>query len=222
MKMRYETIVNILREITSFSPLANIDIMRRIEPQVIGLKNAINQNSAFTTTCEWLNIFRTVETFEKCKATPLVATLFEKLRCNIGEQIHCGAWHEITQEQINLFAHTTGDTQWIHLDQSRARKESPFRSTVAHGYLLLGLIPMLRGFEDAELFKNIRFAINCGLDNLRFESPVKPGQNIRATSILKDIQMQKRSIDATEEITVEIENKSQIAFKADVVLRLYP
>jgi len=99
------------------------------------------------------------------------------LRDRIGEEIAVGDWFEVSQARIDQFADATGDHQWIHIDPARAAAESPFKTTIAHGFLTLSLISTL--VRDAMKFTGLRLAINYGLNRVRFVSPVPSGARIR-------------------------------------------
>src|SRR5262245_48767879 len=99
------------------------------------------------------------------------------LRDQIGQEIAVSDWLEISQERINLFADATGDHQWIHVDTARAAVESPFKATIAHGFLTLSLISTL--VRSAVQFNNLRMAINYGSNRVRFVAPVPSGSRIR-------------------------------------------
>ena len=90
----------------------------------------------------------------------------------IGREIHVGPWLEIDQKRINDFAQVTGDVQWIHTDVQRAQKESPYKSTIAHGYLTLSLLPYLTQSNHPDFFQKnypgMTYRVNYGLDRLRF------------------------------------------------------
>src|SRR5271154_747119 len=115
----------------------------------------------------------------------LVATL-DELRGLVGREIAVTEWFEITQERINQFADTTGDHQWIHVDRERAQRESPYGSTIAHGFLTLSLIPKF--LKDSIEVSDLRMAINYGLNRVRFPSAVLPGSRIRARIVLQSIR----------------------------------
>jgi acyl dehydratase len=100
------------------------------------------------------------------------------LRGRVGEEIAVSNWLPITQDRIRQFAEATGDDQWIHLDVDRAAKESPFRTTVAHGFLTLSLVSAL--LQDAIRIGGLRLAVNYGLNRVRFIAPVPAGSRIRA------------------------------------------
>src|SRR5256885_9849321 len=104
-------------------------------------------------------------------------TDIRSLRDRIGEEIAVSDWVEVTQTRIDQFADATDDRQWIHVDVERAAVESPFRSTIAHGFLTLALTStLLRG---AVSFPALRMAINYGCNRVRFVSPVPSGSRIR-------------------------------------------
>jgi acyl dehydratase len=100
------------------------------------------------------------------------------LRARVGDEIAVSDWLPITQERIQQFADATGDHQWIHLDVERAARESPFRTTIAHGFLTLSLVSVL--LRDAIRIGGLRLAVNCGLNRVRFTSPVPAGSRVRA------------------------------------------
>src|ERR1051325_6727170 len=112
----------------------------------------------------------------------------QELKAMKGQEIGVSDWHLVTQEEINKFADATHDHQWIHVDPERAAKESPWKATIAHGFLTLSLLTHLSGsIERAPApFKGIVMGINYGFDKVRFITPVKVGSRIRATSTLAD------------------------------------
>src|SRR3954471_21350578 len=103
-----------------------------------------------------------------------VRTLHDRL----GQELAVSDWLEVTQARIAQFADATGDHQWIHLDAARAAAESPFKTTIAHGFLTLSLLSTL--IREALQFSGLRMAINYGLNRVRFVSPVPSGARIRA------------------------------------------
>ncbi len=152
----------------------------------------------------------------------LAETLTE-LQGKIGEEIHVSDWLTVTQELVDEFAKATGDHQWIHVDPERAAKESPFGTTIAHGYLTLSLYPQLRGLvdEDKPLFPGVTNVINYGLNKLRFTNAVKVGSRIRARCKLLGAEEVKNSLQMTEQYTVEIEGEERPACVAECIMRLY-
>lgn len=152
-----------------------------------------------------------------------LAEVLTDLNGRIGEETHVSDWLPVTQELIDMFANATGDKQWIHVDEQRAKAESPYGATIAHGYLTLSLYPLLRGLVDADkpLFPGVKNIINYGLNKLRFTNVVKVGSKIRARCTLIAAEEIKNSLQLTEQYTVEIEGQSRPACVAECIMRLY-
>ena len=148
---------------------------------------------------------------------------FEEINGQLGEESFVSDWYEITQQRINAFAEATGDHQWIHVDPERAARESPWGSTIAHGYLTLSLYPMLRGLVDGEtpLYPGIKQAINYGLGKLRFPQAVKVGSRIRARCTPLKVEEVAGGLQLTEQYAVEIEGESKPACVAEAIMRMY-
>src|SRR5438132_10785769 len=104
-----------------------------------------------------------------------------ELKSLVGQQVGASDWFTVTQEQIDAFAQVTGDRQWIHVDAERARTESPFGTTIAHGFLTLSLLSHLHA-QAVQLNGDFKMAINYGLNRVRYPSPVPAGSRIRAQS----------------------------------------
>ena len=149
--------------------------------------------------------------------------VLERLQAQIGQEVHVSDWYEVTQARINAFADATGDHQWIHVDPQRAARESPWKATIAHGYLTLSLYPMLRGLvaADRPLFEGVRQVINYGLDKLRFPSAVVAGSRIRAHCVLQKVEPVSGGLQLTEQYTVEIEGQPKPACVAEAIMRAY-
>src|SRR5919106_484306 len=111
----------------------------------------------------------------------------EELQGLVGDTIGPSEWREVTQAQIDRFAEVSGDRQWIHVDPERASKESPFGTTVAHGFLTLSLLPGLQ-FTMGVIPEDISQAINYGLDKLRFVAPVRVGKRVRYHTTLMSVE----------------------------------
>lgn len=152
--------------------------------------------------------------------------LLEELRQNLGTEIAVGEWLTVDQNRIDAFAAATGDTQWIHVDPERASRESPYGTTVAHGFLTLSLLPMLTGGNTPDYlrrhFPGMRMRVNYGLNRLRFPAPVKCDDRIRARIVLKDAVLLDRGLEVIYLFTVEIEGREKPALVAEQVLRVYP
>jgi acyl dehydratase len=148
----------------------------------------------------------------------------EQLTKQLGQEVHLSEWLTITQARIDAFAAATGDNQWIHVNPERAAAESPWRSTIAHGFLTLSLVPYLRGLVDPAKpsHPGVRTVINYGLNKLRFTNAVRVGAEIRSRSVLLAFEEFKGGgIQITEQVTIEIQGESKPACVAELVLRLY-
>ena len=143
----------------------------------------------------------------------------EALRAAQGSHLGHGGWREITQDQVNRFADATGDHQWIHVDVERARTESPYRATIAHGFLTLSLIPALS--KDNYRVDNAKMGINYGLNKVRFLAPVPAGSRVRLRSDLVDAKKVDHStVDLTVRQTVELDGSDKPAAVAEVIARM--
>ncbi len=145
------------------------------------------------------------------------------LRSKVGTEIHVGPWLTITQERIDAFAEATGDFQWIHVDAERAKVESPFGTTVAHGYLTLSLIPYLTGSANSDHpgYAGVKMGVNYGLNRVRFPHPVTVGANIRARTELVSVEEVTGGLQLVKKVTIEIEGATKPACVAETVSRLY-
>jgi len=142
------------------------------------------------------------------------------LNDRIGQEITVSDWLEVTQSRIDRFAEATGDNQWIHVDPARAATESPFKTTIAHGFLTLSLLsPLIR---DALQFSGLRMAINYGLNRVRFVSPVPAGARIRARITVQAVEQVTGGFQVTWQVTIEREHGGKPACIADWLVRYYP
>ena len=132
----------------------------------------------------------------------------------IGTEIGRSEWRTVTQEMINLFADATDDHQWIHLDQDRAAKETPFGTTIAHGFLTLSLLSTL-AYEALPMLEGATMGINYGFDKIRFMAPVRAGAKVRAVFTLADADIRPSGrVLNTYDVTLEIENSLKPALTA--------
>lgn len=138
----------------------------------------------------------------------------------VGQEVGVSSWHVITQEMVDTFAQVTGDSQWIHVDVERARRESPFGTTIAHGFLTLSLVARLH--EEAVQIEGLARVINYGLNRVRFPTAVKVGSSVRCRSVLQGIEPKEGSLQIVWQITVELAGESKPAVAAEWVVRLYP
>jgi acyl dehydratase len=142
------------------------------------------------------------------------------LRDRVGEEIAVGQWTAIPQSQIEQFADATGDHQWIHVDAARAAAESPFKKTIAHGFLTLSLMSTF--LRDAIQFTGIRMAINYGLNKVRFVGPVLSGSRVRARIAAGAVDEVGGAIQVTWTVTIEREGTDKPACVAEWIVRYYP
>jgi acyl dehydratase len=142
------------------------------------------------------------------------------IKDRVGQEIAVSNWLEVSQERISRFADATDDHQWIHIDPVRAAAESPFRTTIAHGFLTLSLLSTL--IRQSMQFTGLRMAINYGLNRVRFVSPVPAGARIRARVTLQAVEEVTGGVQVTWQVTVERENGARPACVADWLVRYYP
>ncbi len=134
----------------------------------------------------------------------------------IGKEVGVSQWLTVSQDQVNQFADTTKDHQFIHLDEERAKRETPFGGTIAHGYLTLSLLSFLGADAQITRFANTRMMINYGLDKVRFLNPVRVGARIRARfELVSAEEKNPGQILLKHRATVEIEGGDKPAMIAE-------
>jgi len=134
---------------------------------------------------------------------------YEEYEKYIGHEIGVSDYIEVKQEQINLFADATLDHQWIHTDPARAALESPFKSTIAHGYFNLSILPYL--WLNIVEFKNVKLMVNYGIDKLKFNQPVLIGSKIRLRAKLESLINLRGTTKAQLYVVLEIEDNKKAA-----------
>ena len=144
----------------------------------------------------------------------------DALKGLVGQEIAVTGWFNVTQERIQQFADATLDHQWIHVDVERARRESPFKAPIAHGFLTLSLLPHFM-HEALEIKQGIRLGVNYGLNRVRFVSPVPAGSNIRARIALQSLKDVTDGMEAIFNATVEVEGGTKPSCVAEWVVRYY-
>ena len=137
----------------------------------------------------------------------------------VGQEVATSDWLVVTQNRIDAFADATGDHQWIHVDAGRASAETPFGTTIAHGFLTLSLLSAL--MRDAVTVDGPRMTLNYGLNRVRFVSPVPSGSRIRARVALAGIDDMGDSVQAIWSVTVEREGGDRPALVAEWIVRYY-
>jgi acyl dehydratase len=145
----------------------------------------------------------------------LIINSYEDFEQYAGKELGTSAYHRITQDQINRFADATLDHQWIHVDVEKARKESPYGSTIAHGYLSISVLPYL--WDQIIQVNNITMLVNYGIESLKFGQPVLVDQEVRIHTVLKSIVNLRGTAKAEVEVLMEIRNQKKHAFKGVVV-----
>ena len=139
----------------------------------------------------------------------------QEFEAYLGKELGVSAWHKITQEQINNFADATLDHQWIHVDTERANRESPFKKTIAHGYLTLSLLPYF--WKQVVDVQNLKMEVNYGLEGLKFGQAVVVDSEVRCRVALKSIINLRGITKATLFIQLEIKDQPKLAYAGDVL-----
>ena len=145
-------------------------------------------------------------------------TGLEGLKQAEGETLGTSDWHEVTQEDINAFADVTGDHQWIHVDVERA-KDTPFGGTIAHGYYTLSLAPMFT--EQIFALEGFAFAVNYGLNKVRFPAPLNVESKVRMRAKLAELESIPGGAQMIMELTFEREGGEKPVCVAQTVVRVY-
>ena len=138
----------------------------------------------------------------------------------VGQEVAVSGWLEVGQERIGQFAEATGDRQWIHLDTERARVESPYGATIAHGFLTLSLLSAMAS-EALRVEGDFRLRVNYGFNRVRFPAPVVAGSRIRARFALNALREIEGGIETTWGVTVETEGGGKPCLSAEWITRAY-
>jgi len=148
----------------------------------------------------------------------LIINSYEEFEKYAGLELGVSDYHQITQEQINKFAEATLDHQWIHVDVEKAKKESPYGNTIAHGYLSLSVLPYL--WDQIIEVNNITMLVNYGIESFKFGQPVVVDGEVRIRTVLKSIVNLRGTTKVEVEVVMEIKDARKPAFKG-VVIFLY-
>jgi acyl dehydratase len=143
----------------------------------------------------------------------------EALGSRIDQEVAVSDWLDVTQAKIDQFAEATGDRQWIHIDTERAAG-SPFKGTIAHGFLTLSLVSVLA--QEALRIEGLRMAINYGLNRVRFIAPVPAGSRIRGRFVPMSVSHETDSVQVTWRVTIEREHAEKPSCFAEWIVRYYP
>ena len=145
----------------------------------------------------------------------LVINSYDEFESFVGKELGASEYHRITQDQINKFAEATLDHQWIHVDSERAKKESPYGSTIAHGYLSLSMLPYL--WDQIIQVNNITMLVNYGIESFKFGEAVLVNSEVRIRTKLKSIVNLRGTAKVEVEAIMEIKDGKKPAFKGVVV-----
>lgn len=146
---------------------------------------------------------------------PRIVRTIEDAKALVGQEIGVSDWVLVDQQRINRFAEATDDHQWIHVDTERARTAMPGGQTIAHGYLVLSLLPAL--MDRLVTMPTLQRAINYGLNKVRFKNPVPAGSRVRLKSVLLQAQKRAGALQVILENTIEIEGQAKPACVAEVI-----
>ena len=139
----------------------------------------------------------------------------------VGKEIGVSSWHLIDQPRINTFADVIEDHQFIHVDPERAKKEAPFGTTIAHGFLTMSLMSIM-SYEVMPVIEGTTMGVNYGFDKLRFISPVRAGKRVRGRFVLAEAKLRKPTeLQSRTNVTVEIEGEDKPALVADWLGLIY-
>jgi acyl dehydratase len=139
----------------------------------------------------------------------------------VGKEVGVSSWHVVDQSRINVYADVIEDHQFIHIDPERAKRETPFGSTVAHGFLTMSLMSIM-SYEVMPVIEGTTMGVNYGFDKLRFISPVRSGSRVRGRFTLAEAKLRKpKELQSLTHVTVEIEGEKKPALVADWIGLIY-
>src|SRR5207237_9584207 len=155
---------------------------------------------------------------EVWKKPPVSLQAYQEM---VGHEVGVSSWHLVDQKRINLYADVIEDHQFIHIDPERARKETAFGTTVAHGFLTMSLMSIM-SYEVMPVVEGTRMGVNYGFDQLRFISPVRAGSRVRGRFTLMEAKLRKpKELQSRTNVTVEIEGEEKPALVADWIGLIY-
>ena len=149
----------------------------------------------------------------------LVINNYEDFAAMLCKNLGFSEYIELTQERINMFADATLDHQWIHVDTERAKVESPFKSTIAHGYLTLSMLPHL--WNEIIEVNNLKLMVNYGMDKMKFGQAVKAGESIRLVADLHAITNLRGTVKAEIKFKIEIKDQKKCALEGIATFLYY-
>ena len=152
---------------------------------------------------------------------PRTLASLDDLKDLLNQEVAVTDWFTMTQERVQQFADATLDHQWIHVDVERAKKESPFKTPIAHGFLTLSLLAHFME-EAVAIQQKFSLAVNYGMNKMRFVSPVKVGSRIRARFVLAAVKdVEPNGVEAQYNATIEVEGGDRPACVAEWLVRYY-
>jgi acyl dehydratase len=145
---------------------------------------------------------------------------FSDFKLMVGKQLPTSNWYTVSQQMINDFANATLDKQWIHIDEKRAQKESPFKKTIAHGFMSVSMISKL--LEASFSIKSVKMGLNYGLNKVRFPNPVPVNSELRMHTVVKEIEdLGSNGIKVTFSCIIEIKGQEKPACVAEFLAALF-
>ena len=199
----------------------------KLEPKLRSISHKLNFRLKNTLNNPWISNFKSIDSSyffgqKKSEPNPTIKVVYSKTNNILGKEIFVGSWELVDQNCINGFARLTGDDQWIHTNRERAKKESPFKTTIAHGFLTLSLIPKLtEKFNFNDIHPNVKMVVNYGLNKVRFPYPIKSGSKIRGRVKIIGVTPFKNCVEVVNQISVEVEGRKRLGCIADSVIRVY-
>jgi len=151
---------------------------------------------------------------------PVLLQTLHSLKDFVGREIGTSDWFLITQERIRQFAEATEDRQWIHIDPERAKTESPYGATIAHGFLTLSLLSYFIK-QAIQIPRDVRLSVNYGLNRVRFPAPVRAGSDIRARVALQSLKDLPDCVEAVFGVSVECKDAAKPCCVAEWIVRYY-
>ncbi len=154
-------------------------------------------------------------------SSPTIIPSVAAIKEFVGKSLGSTNWISITQERIDTFANATGDHQWIHCDVERARRESPFKTTVAHGYLTISLVPAM--LSELVIVNDCGSVINTGIEKMRLSTPVLSESRVRMSATIRDVRdVPRGGLRVTYSVRFEMEGASKPACHANVTYVYFP
>ena len=141
----------------------------------------------------------------------LIINSYEDFEQYVGKELGASGYVQLTQERINLFADATLDHQWIHVDTEKAKAESPFGTTIAHGYLTMSMLPYL--WDQIVEVNNLERMMNYGMDKMKFAQPVLSGQHVRMVTRLQELANLRGAVKTTITFTIEVQETGKKALE---------